>query len=92
MTLGQHQLSWPRRRQASLHRDGHKSKHVIVLTLKLIGARSSNMNLGHIKRLCLEVERNLDSLFDIMQILDRVSLMKFNAVSGINDKSMQQNT
>ena len=68
-------------------------KHVIDNTLKNVGSPKSlefQQALGHIKKLAVEVERNPDSISDLLQMLDRGSLMKFNAVNGHNDKSMPQ--
>ena len=69
-------------------------KRVIDITLKNVGSPKAlefQHALGHIKKLAVEVERNPDSIIDILQMLDRGSLMKFNAVNGHNDKSMPQN-
>ncbi|MFM7979381.1 MAG: hypothetical protein ACKPKO_08710, partial [Candidatus Fonsibacter sp.] len=55
-------------------------KRAIDITLKQIGSPKSiefQQALGHIKKLAIEVERNPDSLFEILQMLDRV---KFDEV------------
>ena len=68
-------------------------KHVIDITLKNIGTPKSvefQQAMGHIKKLAIEVERNPDRLLEILKMLDRAGLMRFNAVNGINDKSTPQ--
>ena len=69
-------------------------KRFIDITFKNVGSPKSlefQHALGHIKKLAVEVERNLGSNIDILQMLDRGNLNKFNAVNGPNDKSMPQN-